>query len=248
MNNIYFISDVHLSFDNNGQEKEKRKNLLDFLDYIEADKDAAELYVLGDLFDFWFEWYHVIPKYWAPVLFKLKQLTDAGVCVKLVAGNHDFYLGGYLEEELGVCCVNEYCQFERNSKRFFAAHGDGYARKDRGYRLLKRIIRSRVSIFLFKTFIPADLGMLLARWSSRSSRKWVKIEKHSWAEEYFQAAQKKFAEGFDYVVLAHIHFPMIREDNDTGKTYVNCGDWINQFSYALYDGSRLMLKYWKPRP
>ncbi|MGE5341978.1 MAG: UDP-2,3-diacylglucosamine diphosphatase [Candidatus Omnitrophota bacterium] len=243
MNNIYFISDSHLAFQNAGAEKLKRQKLLDFFEYLlSAESGASTLYILGDLFDFWFEWYHVIPKYWFEILYRLRQLVDAGVTVNLVTGNHDFYPGQYLENEIGMRCFHEQHQFEIDSRRFFVAHGDGYAKKDRGYRLLKRIIRHPLSIFLYKTLISPDLGIEMARWTSHSSRKLVKIQKESWANEYYQFARQKFTEGFDYVILGHIHYPMIREEENSGKVYVNCGDWVKYFTYAQYDGSQLVLK------
>jgi UDP-2,3-diacylglucosamine hydrolase len=244
MKNIYFMSDAHLAFKEDEAEKEKRKKLLDFLEYLVSDGKTGELYILGDLFDFWFEWYHVIPRYWFPIFFQFKKMIDAGITINFITGNHDFYTGKYLEKEIGIRCFKEQCEFEINSKRFFAAHGDGYAREDRGYRLLKKFLRNPVSTFLYRTFISPDLGMLIARWASHSSRRLVKIEKHAWAEEYYRFAQGKFSAGFDYVVLGHIHFPMIKEEQNSGKTYVNCGDWITHFTYALYDGQQLMLKQW----
>jgi UDP-2,3-diacylglucosamine hydrolase len=175
MKNIYFLSDAHLAFREDEIEVEKRQKLLAFLEYIANDRQADALYLVGDIFDFWFEWYHVVPKYWFPVLFRFRQLTEAGIKVYFITGNHDFYTGSYLEKEIGITCFNEYCEFERDSKRFFVAHGDGYAGKDRGYRLLKRIIRNPFSIFLYKTFISADLGMQMARWFSHSSRQLRKV-------------------------------------------------------------------------
>ncbi len=238
--NIYFISDMHLSYKETEEESEKRGKLLGFFEAISD--DAGVLYILGDLFDFWFEWYHVIPKYWFPVLYQLRKMVDKGIKINLITGNHDFYTGRYLEKEIGVNCSDECMDFEAAGKRFFVAHGDGYAKRDRGYRLLKRIIRSRISIFLYKTLIPADLGMQIARWTSRSSRKWVKIEKQSWSEEYYQFAQEKFREGFDCVLLGHIHAPLRRENG--GKVYINCGDWMTHFTYARYDGQSLTLHHW----
>jgi len=242
MKNIYFFSDAHLGFKEDECEITKRKKLLAFLDYVKNDENAGALYVVGDLFDFWFEWYHVIPRYWFPVLYRLRQLKESGVQVNFITGNHDFYFGAYLEKEIGVNCYKEYCELEVGGKRFFVAHGDGYAREDRGYRFLKKIIRNPFSIFLYKTFISADLGMQVARCFSTTSRRLVKIEKHAWAGEYYKFAREKFAEGFDYVVLGHIHFPM-REEQD-GKVYVNCGDWMVHFTYARYDGNTLTLEQW----
>ncbi|UCH95904.1 MAG: UDP-2,3-diacylglucosamine diphosphatase [Candidatus Aminicenantes bacterium] len=245
MKNIYFISDAHLSLKEDEIEKEKRKKLLGFLEYIMTAGEAKELYLLGDLFDFWFEWYHVIPKYWFPILYQLRKLVESGINVNFLTGNHDFYTGSYLQKEIGLRCFNESCEFEKDKKRFFVAHGDGYAKKDRGYRLLKKIIRSPVSIFLYKTFISPDLGMQMARWASKSSRQLVNIDKAAWAEEYYRFAQKKFHHGFDYVILGHLHYPIIKEDRPSGKTFVCCGDWMTQFTYTKYDGKRLTLEYWR---
>jgi len=244
MKNIYFIADAHLSFKVDEIEKEKRKKLLDFLEYIMIKGEAKELYLVGDLFDFWFEWYHVIPKYWFPVLYQLRKLVESGITVTFLPGNHDFYPGSYLQKEIGLKCFKESCEFEMDGKRFFVAHGDGCAQKDRGYRLLKRIIRSPVSVFLYKTFIPADLGMQLARWASKSSRQLVNIDKSAWAEEYYRYAQKKFDQGFDYVILGQLHYPLVKEDSQSGKIFVSCGDWMTQFTYCKYDGKRLTLEYW----
>jgi UDP-2,3-diacylglucosamine hydrolase len=237
--NIYFISDVHLAFKEDVREKEKRKKLLDFFDNIS--RDAGALYILGDLFDFWFEWYHVIPKYWFPILFRLRKMVEAGIQVYFITGNHDFFPGKYLEKEIGLRCFDEYREFEVDGRRFFVAHGDGYAKQDRGYRLLKKIIRNPFAAFLYKTFITPDLGMQIARWTSYSSRKLIKTKKNSWAEEYYEFARRKFKEGFDYVLLGHLHEAMIRKEKE--NVYVNCGDWITQFTYAKYDGRSLTLNH-----
>jgi UDP-2,3-diacylglucosamine hydrolase len=245
MSNIYFLSDAHLGFKETPAELEKRGKLAAFLEFIRMDKDAEVLYLVGDIFDFWFEWRHVVPRYWFPVLFQLKRLIESGIAVNFITGNHDFYTGRFLEREVGIQCFDESRTFEIEGRRFFVAHGDGLAKEDRGYRLLKRVIRNRVSIFLFKTFLSADLGMQIAKWTSHSSRQLVKIEKHAWAEEYYRFAQEKFRQGFHYVVMGHIHYPMVREDEENGNTYLNTGDWMTRFSYGKFDGNRLTLHYWE---
>jgi len=240
MKKIYFISDIHLAFNITEAEQKKRKELFAFLETIT--KDAKELYILGDLFDFWFEWYHVIPKYWFSIIFHFKQMIKNGITINLIKGNHDFYLGKFLKEEIGINCYGENREFIEKEKRFFVAHGDGYAKKDRAYRLLKKIIRNPVSIFLYKTFISADVGVQLAKWTSYSSRNWVPSKKEVWRDEYYQFAKKKFAQGFDYVILGHLHAPDMKKENH--KTYINCGDWIRECSYAVFDGQNLTLKWW----
>ncbi len=247
--NLYFVSDAHLSFKETEAEQTKRKKLVEFLQFIEKDEESAALYLVGDIFDFWFEWYHLVPKYWFGILHQLKKLTDKGIEVHFITGNHDFYTGSYLHKEVGLTCHDEAAIFEHNGKRFFVAHGDGYAKKDRGYRLLKRIIRNRLSIFLYKTFYPPDLGMQTAKWFSKSSRQLVRIEKTAWAKEYHEFAKTKLEEGFDIVVLGHIHFPMLEKEGPEGKedekAYLNCGDWMNRYSYGKYDGESLSLHTWE---
>jgi UDP-2,3-diacylglucosamine hydrolase len=240
MNNIYFISDIHLGFKNSEQEQLKRKKLHSFLEHIQ--EDARELYILGDFFDFWFEWIHVIPKYWFGFLHQLRKMTEAGIKIHLIKGNHDFYLGDYLQKEIGLLCHSDSLEFTADHKHFFVAHGDGLARSDRGYRLLKRIIRNPASIFLFRTLIPADLGVQMAKLTSLSSRRIMSQKKLAWEEEYFKFAETKFQQGFDYVILGHLHIPQIRESGK--KTYINCGDWIRSFSYACFDRKTLTLNRW----
>lgn len=241
MKSIYFISDIHLAFEEDEAELQKRRKLLSFCEHI-MDR-ASALYILGDLFDFWFEWHHVIPKYWFPVLHRFRQMIEAGVEIHFTTGNHDFFTGRYLEKEIGMECHRESAEFSIDGKRFFAAHGDGLAKWDRGYRILKKIIRHRLAIFFYRNFVPADIGMLLAKWTSRSSRKLVKIDRVAWGEEYFQFARQKFAQGYDYVLLGHVHEPLQRDEN--GHTYINCGDWLQHFTYALYDGRTLSLNKWE---
>jgi UDP-2,3-diacylglucosamine hydrolase len=240
MKSIYFISDIHLSFNLSEAEKKKRGRLYAFLDFLH--EDAEQLFILGDLFDFWFEWVHVIPKYWFPVLYRFKRMIQHGIKINMVWGNHDFFLGEYLEKEIGIRSLGESHEFSLDNKRFFIAHGDGLAKQDRGYRLLKKIIRSPVSIFLYRTLIPADLGIQLAKWTSQSSRKLVNKKKQAWSEEYYQFARNKFSNGIDDVILGHLHVPVIRKDGQ--KIYINCGDWLSEFTFARYRNHKLSLQHW----
>ena len=238
---IFFLSDVHLSFKEDDAELIKRANLYDFLDHVNKNGDV--LIIAGDLFDFWYEWRHVVPKYWFGVIKKLRDLVENSVMVFLITGNHDFELGSYLQEEVGLHCFDESIDMKFGKKTFFIGHGDGFAKKDRGYRFMKRIIRNRFSKFMFRTFIHPDLGMKLARWASGSSRKLIKIDKNHWSEEYYEFAKNKFNEGYDCVILGHLHTPLYREEN--GHVYLNTGDWMTHFSYGYFNGKELKLMYWK---
>lgn len=240
---IFFLSDVHLAFIEDETENEKREKLHSFLDHVKKKGDV--LIIAGDLFDFWYEWRHVIPKYWFGVIHKLRVLIESSVKVFFITGNHDFEFGTYLQEEAGIFCFEESIELKFGDKTFFIAHGDGLAKKDRGYRFMKRIIRNRFSKFLFETFIHPDLGMKIAKWASGSSRKYVKIDKNHWSKEYYEFAKIKFDEGYDFVILGHLHTPILNEYN--GHIYMNTGDWMKHFSYGYFDGEEIHLKFWKDK-
>lgn len=239
---IYFISDIHLMFGNKKKEKDKQKKLIDFLISIES--DAEHLYIIGDLFDFWFEWNHVIPKYWFEIFMQFKNMILNGVKISFITGNHDFYFNSYLKNEIGLLCYDEKTEFEIETnlgkKRFFLAHGDGYAKRDRGYRILKRIIRNKFSIFLFKTFIHPDFGMWIAKKTSEMSGK-KRNNSSDWQDEYYRFAKSQFDKNYDYVILGHLHKPIRKEQGK--KVYINCGDWMKSYSYGVFDGSDLLLKF-----
>lgn len=240
MSHIFFISDVHLAMRPDAAEKRRTETLLAFLEHVRA--EAAELFVLGDLFDFWFEWRHVVPRYYFPVLHALHGLVRAGVEVHFLAGNHDFSAGPYLQEAVGLHWHPADLDLERDGRRFFLSHGDGLARADRGYRLLKRVIRHPAAIFLFRHLLHPDWGMALARLTSDSSRRLRTIDRPAWADEYAERAEQKLQAGWDYVVLGHIHYPQRLVFGD--KVYINLGDWIGEYTYARFDGRELTLERW----
>ncbi len=238
---VYFISDVHLLFNGDEAEEKKRDMLYKFLSEIKS--DAGAVVFAGDLFDFWYEWKHVVPGYFFKLFFKLAELIELGIRVIFITGNHDFGWGDFLSGEVGIECFDSSLELDINSKRFYITHGDGISRKDRGYRLMKKLSRNRLSKFLFSTFVHPDLGIFMARKISHSSRRIVKIDKQKWSEEYFSFAITKFEEGFDYVIMGHLHTPQKREIGK--KVYVNCGDWISQYSYVKYDDMGLHLRFFK---
>lgn len=243
---IYFISDIHLAFTGTSEETAKVEHLLGFLRMVGADEQAHTLYLAGDIFDFWFEWRHVVPKYWFPVLFQLRKLVEQGIEVIFITGNHDFYTGGpggYLETSIGLRCFAETHEFQVGALRFVIAHGDGLARRDWGYRLLKRLIRHRASIFLYKTLISPEWGMRIAKWFSKSSRKLIAIDRRAWAGEYFEYAQTRFEQGVDCFITGHIHYPIMKSVGN--KVFISLGDWITGFTYALFDGERISLLQWR---
>lgn len=239
MDKIYFISDIHLKFEKSDFETEKLTKLNIFLDMVE--KDGKILVMNGDIFDFWFEWYHTVPKYHFNLFFRLRKLIDKGVEIRYVTGNHDFYLREYLTDEIGLKCFEDFTEFEFDNKKFYCGHGDGYAKSDKGYRVLKKVLRHPVSKFLFRTFIHPDLGIELAKMTSHSSRTYRKPDRKKWEPEYYEAAEKQFNKGIDYVLFGHLHLSS-RVEREDKKTYINTGDFITLFTYAVYENGELKLE------
>lgn len=239
----YFISDLHIGAEDLETESARQKHILHFLQ--EISKDASHLYIVGDLFDFWFEYAVVIPKKYFEFLHQFKKMTEAGIEMYYLAGNHDFSLGQFFDQSLNIKTWLDEYTFELAGKKFFLWHGDGLAKEDRGYRLLKKILRSPFNQRLFRWLHP-DLGFKLAHFTSGSSRKYTnQLNDQRDESDYKEFAEQKFSEGFDYVLMGHRHSPLIY---DKGKhRYINLGEWIYKFSYAVFDGSELRLEYFPLR-
>lgn len=238
MPKIYFFSDAHLGLGPKEEDEKKERSLVRFLEMVK--QDGQELIIVGDLFDYWFEYKTVVPKGYFRLFTKLSELTESGVIISYLAGNHDFWLKSYLREELGIQIFLE--PIERNflGKRFYIHHGDGLSKNDTGYRILKKILRSRINIFLFSLLHP-DLTGWIAHWSSRKSRHHVSKRTFE-LDDMVEFAGRKIREGYDYVIMGHNHSPLYR-NLGTG-VYVNLGDWISENSYAVFDGTSLELKRW----
>ena len=237
MKKVFFISDAHLGLTKSKTEKKREKHLLNFLEYTE--EKATDLFIVGDLFDFWFEYYSVIPRRYFSVLVALKQLTDNGVKVGYLTGNHDFWVDSFFEEELNIRVYRNPLDITIDGKRFFISHGDGLVKKDVGYRILKRILRYPLNVKLYRLLHP-DIGFALANFFSNLSRNYRKPKDRDL--EYIQYARERFAEGFDAVVLAHTH--RAQELHEGNKTYINIGDWISSFTYGKFEKGRLSLEKW----
>ncbi|UCE18644.1 MAG: UDP-2,3-diacylglucosamine diphosphatase [Gemmatimonadota bacterium] len=237
---IYFISDAHLGGDSADIEREKEERLDSFLDHVR--EKAEVLYVVGDLFDLWFEYRKTVPNCYFRILKKLSDVKEAGTRIVFITGNHDVWIGPYLIQEIGLDVRQGSFETQHQGLSFFISHGDGMIGRERSYRLQRWIMRNSVCIWLYKLLHP-DLGLPLARWVSRWSRNKSKSKRPGWNNQaYREAAMKKLEEGYDVVVLAHIHFPALEEKD--GKLYLNTGDWINHFSYGRLRGGRLTLEKW----
>lgn len=233
---VYFLSDAHLGADSEQKERLKEKNLVSFLDQVK--KEGDYLYILGDLFEFWFEYKNALPKKHFDVLVKFKELTQKGVKVNYVAGNHDFWLGDFLNTEIGIKIHKEPISVKHQGKRIFIIHGDGLAKKDRAYRILKRILRNRTNIWFYRQ-LPPDLGIPLAKKVAHLSRTHTSKKEYQLAD-YVNFAREKIQQGYDAVIMGHTHHPMIK---DLGKgIYLNIGDWIENFTYGKLMGGKFLLE------
>lgn len=244
-NKIYFASDFHLGSPNYEESRKRENRILRWLNTIEP--NCAELFLMGDIFDFWFEYQLVIPKGFARLQGKLAAMTDAGIKVYFFKGNHDMWVNDYFTKELGIEIVSDELVIERGGKRFFLHHGDGLGPGDRKYKLLRKIFRNPVCQWLF-SLVPPRIGLGIANgWSSSSraagpkeevfegmDREWLAI----YAKEQLQKSH------FDYFIFGHRHLPLDLELTQDSK-YINLGEWINYNSYAVFDGNELTLNYFE---
>lgn len=238
----YFFSDVHLGLYPEESSREREKKLVRWLDSIKA--DACELFLVGDIFDFWHEHKHVVPKGFVRFMGKLAELNDAGVKITFFSGNHDIWAYGYFEEELNMKILHQPIEREINGKKFFIGHGDGVGPGDTAYKLLKWTFRNR---FLQWTF--ARLHPNFAMWIGKSWSKSSRYSKGIVAEEFVGenelqiifARQVLTEKPIDYFIFGHRHIPWDLSLNQNSRI-INLGDWIYSFTYAVFDGKELELK------
>ncbi|MBU0518728.1 UDP-2,3-diacylglucosamine diphosphatase [bacterium] len=236
---LLFISDAHIGIGKPEDQQKRKQYLFECLDHYAP--EIEKLYILGDLFDFWFEWRHVILKRHFAVLCKLREIAARGIEIHFLAGNHDFALSEFLCAEIGAEIHFDEYSFTYDDKQFYLLHGDGLAPADWGYRILKKILRNPTNQKLFALFHP-DFGLEMAHRSSHTSRNYSgrRWDIDGWA--YLEAAQERLKNGNDYVLFAHNHEPMLKPLD--GGIYLNTGEWMKQFSYATYDREGMTLRYW----
>lgn len=234
---LYIFSDAHLGSGSAESESTKLAKIAQLCDLVKQDGDR--LVILGDLFDFWFEYKHVVPKANYEVLFRLHELRNHGVQIDYVSGNHDFWMDDFFEKSLKIDLHRDTLQFTYAGKKLFLCHGDGLAKADGGYRFLKKILRNPFNIWLYRK-LPPDWAYPLAKWVSGSSREYTSRRDHEFAEDYKQYAQEKLAEGNDVVVIAHLHIPVFAQLEN--GIYINSGDFIHHFTYVKIDDKSVKLE------
>lgn len=238
---IFFASDFHLGVPDRESSLVREKKIVRWLDAIQHEAD--EIYLLGDVFDFWFEYKRVIPKGFVRIQGKIAELSDKGIKVHWFIGNHDMWIFDYIPKELGVELHRTEIQREYGGKKFFIGHGDGLGPGDKGYKFIKKVFRNRLCQWLFARFHP-NFGIGLANLFSKGSRAATgdKDETDYGDKEMLLQFSKGILEKehFDFFVFGHRHKPMEIQLNEQSK-YINLGDWINHFTYAQFDGQQLHL-------
>ena len=242
---VYFASDFHLGAPDYQSSLIREKKIVDWLSHVE--KDAAEIFLVGDLFDFWFEYKRAIPKGFVRLQGKIAEITDKGIPVHVFTGNHDMWIFDYLPKELGVNLYREPIVKEFFGKNYYIGHGDGLGPGDKGYKFLKKIFASKFCQWCFARLHP-NFGIWLAEKSSKSSRaKTGKSdedylgEENEWLVQYCRSMLEKGH--FDYFVFGHRHLPIEVNLNEKSK-YYNLGEWLNYCTYLEVSEQSVELKRW----
>ncbi len=236
---VAFIADAHLGLPDD--DPARHENLVSFIRMMRG--HISHLYIVGDLFDFWFEYTSVVPNTAPRVVFELYNLVVSGTKVTLFGGNHDHWLGPYLSDDVGLHIVRDGLTVEHQGLRLYMHHGDGLYPDDHGYRILKQILRSPVSIFLFRLLHP-DLARHIARISSKTSRTYLAPPGRTdrYREVFREIADKKLSEGFDAVVYGHSHIELLEKRN-VGHLIL-LGDWLTRNTYILLENGEFSLHNW----
>ena len=240
---IYFVSDFHLGVPNYQSSLQREKRVVKWLDSVAH--NAKAIYLVGDVFDFWFEYKTVVPKGYTRLLGKLAELSDAGVELHFFHGNHDLWQFGYFEKELNAKVYKKAIAIVLGNKTFHIAHGDGLGPKQHWFKFILSIYRNRFFQRLFAFFHP-NIGIGIANYVSAKSKEKTFTENAVYLgddKEYLMLYAKQFLQQqrVDYFIFGHRHLPMTRSINDQA-TYVNLGDWFGYNTYAVFDGENIALK------
>jgi len=233
----YFISDAHLGMVHYKHPREQEDAVLNF--FGQTAKDATEIFIVGDLFDSWIEYRQVVQKGHYRILAKIYELTKSGIIITYLGGNHDFWRSSYFKDEFGIEISHKPLERQIEGKRFYLHHGDGLAYNDTGYKILKKVLRNKVSQFLYSLIHP-DIGVWLAKKTSSRSREFTSQKDYSHADGLKDFAFKKIDEGLDFVIMGHRHKPVMEEYNK--GYYINLGDWFRSFSYGIFRDGKFSLR------
>ncbi len=241
---VYFASDFHLGIPNMEESHKREKLIVKWLTEIE--KDAKAIYLLGDIFDFWFEYGKVVPKGFIRLLGKIANITDNGIPVNIFVGNHDLWMRDYLETEIGVSIHHGNKIIKEGNKKILVGHGDGLGDGDYLYKTLKKIFTSNICQWLFSRIHP-NLALSLAHSWSKNSRNIgnsVKFISNKKEVLFGYCKEQQKINPIDYYIFGHRHLPLELKI-DEKATYINIGEWISQNTYGVLDKGELSLKIYK---
>ncbi len=242
---VYFASDFHLGAPDAATSLVRERRIVRWLDAVAP--DAAAIYLLGDIFDFWFEYKHAIPRGFSRLQGKLAELSDAGLPIIIFTGNHDMWMFGYFTQEMGIPVLRREVSQRIGNHVFHIGHGDGLGPKDHSYKLLKRVFTSAAAQWLFARLHP-NFGIGLANKWSRHSRLQngaadaTYFGEDEWLLQYCRALEVRTHH--DYYVFGHRHLPLDVAVGP-GSRYLNLGEWVNYCSYGMYDGDKMELRHFE---
>lgn len=240
MNDSYlFISDIHLGLQSPILEKRKERLLVKFLRY--AQEAAKELFIVGDLFDYWFEYKTVYQKGFFRTLTALQDLVESGIKVHYLIGNHDFMHLDFFREEIGAIMYENPIDIMLDGKKFFIGHGDGMVKNDLGYRILKKFMRNKALQKMY-SWIHPDIGVAIASSTSKTSRDYTTKKDYGNEDGLFDAARLKIDEGFDFVLFGHMHKRCFLKYKN--GIYINLGSWLDAPCFGLFKDSKFEIVDW----
>ena len=250
-NQLLFASDFHLGAPHPAASRQRELKVLDWM--REHQDHTRALFLVGDVFDFWHEYRHVVPKGHVRLLGKLAEWVEHGIDIHLFTGNHDLWMFGYLEQEIGLQIHRGPRYMQAGGQHFYLAHGDGLGPGDHGYKMLKRLFTNRFCQWVFRQLHP-DWGIGMAYYFSRTSRRHTGCRdacflgpEKEWLILHSNALLR--SRHFDYFIYGHRHYPVewpLTGPDGRQSRYLNLGDWIRYFSYASFDGQNLELQYYTP--
>ena len=245
MGKIYFASDFHLGIDVKYTSREREQQLVRWFDEIKT--DAEEIYLVGDLFDFWFEYKQAVPKGYVRFLGKLAELRDRGIKIFIFTGNHDMWIFDYFEKEFDIPTYRKPISKNIKGKKFYIAHGDGLGPGDHSYKILKKVFSNRLCQWAFARLHP-NFGIGIANYFSRSSRSSkTDVVKFYGDKEWLatHANEVNATRPHDYFVFGHRHLPIEFSLKENDSKYINLGDWMNYNSYAVFDGTKMQIQFFE---
>lgn len=236
----YFVSDLHFGLLEREEEISRERKFVEFLEF--AKNNANKLFILGDLFDYWFEYKRVIQKGYFRTFTALQDLVENNVEVHYFIGNHDFMHRDFFQNEIGAIVHEDVINLELDGHKFFLGHGDGLIANDLGYNILKKILRNKFLQKLYSLFHP-DFGIWLASSSSKKSRDYTTEKSYGEIDGLFEAAKKKINEGNEYVLFGHSHIR--REEKYKDGNYINLGTWLSRPCYGKFENNEFSIIDWK---